>query len=161
MPRRCDMCLGPYPRDWSVAGDGCEATCPGRRGYRRRDVSGELRAGRMVAGLHPQSRLIAEALKHATNVVEQRRVTAFGLARRESESLSPHIRALVEAFTALETAMTWRDWVRDYQAGVRGMDWHRPVSTEEAAPREAPRPSRAPQPESEPSEAGFIGSLSP
>ena len=109
----------------------------------------------MVAGLHPQSRLIAEALGHATFVVEQRRVTAFELARRECESLSPHIRALVQAFTALETAMTWRDWLCDYQAGVHGMAGTGVATTEEAAPGEAPRPSRAPQPESEPSEAGF------
>ena len=155
MLRRCDMCMGPYPRDWSVAGDGCSAMCPRWRGYRRRDVAGELRAGRMVEGVHPQSRLIAEAVGHADFVVFQRCMTAFELARRESENHRPDARALVQAFMALDTAMTWRDRLCDYQAGVHGMAGTGVATTEEAAPGEAPRPSRAPQPESEPSEAGF------
>ena len=149
------MCLRPYHRDGNEARSGCEASCPGRRGYRRRDVAEELRAGRLVRGVHPQSRLITEAVGHAVFAVEQRRVTAFELARCQSGASRPDVRLLLQAFTALQTAMTWHDWLGEYQAGVYGMAGTDNATTEEAAPGEAPRPSRAPQPESEPSEAGF------
>ena len=60
--RTCDICLNP----WAGRGQPsrCTAECPSRRGMRRRDVRNQLIAGDLIPGVHPRSRMVAEAHAH-------------------------------------------------------------------------------------------------
>ena len=53
------------------AGSLCQANCPSRRGLRRRDVVDDLVRGHIDPGVHPRSRLVAEAQARLTLRAQQ------------------------------------------------------------------------------------------
>ena len=90
--RVCDMCMQPYVGRGDRSN--CTPLCPSRRGLGREFVENEIVVGRMVEVLHPQSRLVMDAIERLMQDIETN--------EEESEALEAQVTELQDRIVILE-----------------------------------------------------------